>query len=118
MLVYQLIAIEDEIRQHSEEGRYSCQVNQLVTTGMNGMTEAERRGLEARIAESPDLFEISRCSLGMADAVKPGYVLTAVPRSPRMPEGSATFCADQTVVVVQLRGGTSVDGLKIGQPVQ
>jgi hypothetical protein len=118
MLVYQLIAIEDEIRQYSEEGRYSCQVNQLVTTGMKGMTEAERRGLEARIMESPYLFEISRCSLGTADPVKPGYVLTAVPRSPRMPEGSATFCADQTGVVLQLRSGTSVDCLKIGQPVQ
>ena len=80
--------------------------------------EAERRGLEARIAESPDLFEISRCSLGTADAVKPGYVLRAVPRYPRMPEGSATFCADPTGVVLQLRGGTSVDRLKIGQPVQ
>jgi hypothetical protein len=118
MLVYQLIAIEDEIRQYSEEGRYSCQVNQLVTTGMKGMTEAERRGLEPRIMESPYLFEISRCSLDAADPVKPGYVLTAVPRSPRMPEGSATFCADQTGVVLQLRGGTSVDCLKIGQPVQ
>jgi hypothetical protein len=85
---------------------------------MKGMTEAERRGLEARIAELPYIFEIGRCNPRTDDAVKPGFILTAVPRSPPMPEGSATFCADQTGVVLQLRGGTSVDCLKIGQTVQ
>lgn len=116
-LVYQMIAIEDEIRRYGEGGVYSCQLNQLLTTGMKGMTEAEKRVLAARVEDSPYIFEISRCNLATDGEVKPGYILTAVPRTPRMPEGSAIFCADQTGLVQQIRGGTSVDCLKSDQPV-
>ena len=116
-LVYQMIAIEDEMRRYGEGAVYGCQLNQLLTTGMKGMTEAEKRGMAARVANSPYIFEISRCNPRTEGEVNPGYILTAVPRAPRMPDGSAVFCADQTGLVLQSRGGTSVDCLKTGQPV-
>ena len=115
-LVYQMIAIEDELHRYSEEELYACHIEQLLATGMKGMSEAEVRGFAARVADSPYIFEISRCNPGTDRAREPGYILTAVPRSPRMPEGSAVFCSDQTGMILQVRGGTSADCLKSGQP--
>jgi hypothetical protein len=118
MLVYQLIAIEEEIHRYGEDGFYACQLHQLLATGTKGMTEAELRGLEARTADAPYTFEISWCNLGADGSKRPGYILTAIPQSPRMPEDSAIFCADQTGVVRIARGRTSLDCIENGQPVQ
>ena len=116
-LAYQLIAIEDESARYSKEGLYICQLNQVLYTGVQGATDAEKAALAARVSDSPYWFEISNCNLAPDGEVTPKYTLTAVPRSPRMPEGSAVFCADQTGVLRTVRGGTSVDCLKSGEPV-
>jgi len=116
-LAYQLIAIEDESSRYSKEGLYICQLNQVLYTGLQGATDAEKTALAARVADSPYRFEITSCNPAPEGEVTPRYTLTAVPRAPRMPEGSAVFCADQSGVLRSARGGTSIDCLKSGEPV-
>ena len=117
-LTYQFIAIQDEKRRSSEDGFYACDVRLLITTGLKGATDAENNALAARVAESPYLYAISRCTPSDTESRSAGYVLAATPRSPRMPPGSAVYCADQGGVLLQIRGGTSVDCLKNGQPIR
>ena len=115
-LVYELVAIEDQSRR--KQGSYICQVNELLWTGLLDSTDAEKRALATRAGESPYLFEIKDCNPGTEEPSRARYVLVAVPRRPRMPEDSAVFCTDQDGVVLSVRGGTSVDCLKNGQPVR
>lgn len=113
-LLDQLIAIEDEV--HRKDGSYICNVNELVFNGLEGATDAEKRALAESLADSPYIYEIRDCHPIDKDLVKdstePCYTLIAVPRSPRMPQGSAIFCSDQTGVIHDSRGGTSLDCLK------
>lgn len=116
-LVYQLIAIEDQARLHREEGSYVCSIDELVNNGVAGTTDAEKRAFAIRIMESPYMFRISNCNPRASGIETAAYILTAVPRPPRMPDASAIYCADQTGTVRQVRGGTSLDCLKSGAPV-
>jgi len=116
-LAYQLIAIEDESVRYSKEGLYICELNQVLYTGVQGATDAEKAALAARVADSPYWFEITNCNPAPDGDAKPRYTLTAVPRAPRMPEGSSIFCADQSGVLRSARGGTSMDCIKSGEPV-
>ena len=115
-LVYELVAIEDQSR--SKQGSYICQVNELLWTGLLDQTDAEKRALATRVGETPYLFEIKDCNPGTEEPSQARYVLAAVPRRPRMPEDSTVFCTDQDGVVRFVRGGTSVDCFKSGQPVR
>ncbi len=115
-IAVQLVAIEDQIRRHREDGGYSCQLNEVLETGLEGSTDAEKKAFALRLLESPYIFQISRCNPQNSGIPEAAYVLTAVPRTPRMPEDSALFCTDQTGVVRQVRGGISLDCLKNGQP--
>ena len=122
-LMEELVAIEEESRHYRDDGLYTCHVTQLLALGLKGATEAENHALAARVEQSPYRFDISECGAGAAQAssfekstAKPGYVLTAVPRSPRMPAHSRIFCADQSGVVLALRGGISTDCISKGEP--
>jgi len=115
-LIYQFVAIEDEIRRHRENGSYACQINELTDTGVEGATDAEKRAFAVRVLQSPYLFQLSDCNPNTNGSESAAYVLTAVPRPPRMPDDSAVFCTDQTGVVRTVRGGISLDCLKNGQP--
>jgi hypothetical protein len=117
-IVNQLIAIEDQIRRHRDDGGYTCHFNEVIDTGLDGTTDAEKRTFDLRVAQSPYAFALSHCNPTNGGIPSAAYVLTAIPRSPRMPEGSAIFCADQTGVIRSSRGGTSLDCLDHGQPTQ
>ena len=115
-ILIQLIAIEDQYRHDGKNGLYACHTNELVEDGLEGTTEAEKRAFYQRIAESAYMFEISDCNSGDEDAKDAAYFLTAVPRHPRMPEGSAIYCANESGEMRQVRTGTSLDCLKHGDP--
>jgi len=115
-LVEQLVASEGQVLRQSDDGSYTCQLNQLLQAGSKGATDAEKRDFAIRLRQSPYMFRISDCSPSVDGKVPATYILTAVPLSPRMPGGSAIYCADQTGVVRQVRAGTSLDCLKDGQP--
>ncbi|HXY77611.1 MAG TPA: DUF4190 domain-containing protein [Candidatus Acidoferrales bacterium] len=110
-LVNELIAIEDQV--YRENGAYVCDVDGLVATGLEGATDAENRALAGRLADSPYLYEIRDCTPVTKEFAKylpeARYTLIAVPRLPRMPEGSASFCSDQGGVVHTSHGRTSLD---------
>lgn len=118
LIVAQLMAIEDRYHRDSEGGVYMCQVEGLLQLGVEGMTDAEKQAFAARVLEAPYLFEISRCNPVIDGATRPAYVLTAVPRLPRMPEGSKIFCSDESEVIRESRGRTSVDCLNNGESVR
>jgi hypothetical protein len=115
-ILNQLIAIEDQYRRDSKADLYACRINELLAGGLAGTTEAEKRTFYQRVTDSPYMFEISYCNPGDEDSNDAAYFLTAVPRHPRMPEGSAIYCADQSGAVRQARTGTSLDCLKHGDP--
>jgi Domain of unknown function (DUF4190) len=115
-ILIQLIAIEDQYRRDSKNGLYACHINELVEDGLEGTTEAEKRAFYQRIADSAYMFEISDCDRGDENSKEGGYFLTAVPRHPRMPEGSAIYCANESGEMRQVRTGTSLDCLKHGDP--
>ena len=115
-ILNQLIAIEDQSRRDSKNGLYACHINELVEGGLEGTTEAEKRAFYQRIADSAYMFEISDCDRGDENPKEGGYFLTAVPRHPRMPEGSAIYCANEGGEMRQVRTGTSLDCLKHGDP--
>jgi len=117
-ILYQLIAIEDQMRRHREDGRYSCQFSEVIDTGLEGTTDAEKRTFDLRVAQSPYAFAITKCNPKVSGIETASYILTAIPRPPRMPEGSAIFCTDQTGVLRRVYGGTSLDCLDHGQPIQ
>lgn len=117
-ILNQLIAIEDQIRRHRDDGGYTCRLSEVIDTGLEGTTDAEKRTFDLRVAQSPYAFALSHCNPSNGGIPSAAYVLTAIPRPPRMPEGSAIFCTDQTGVVRSVRGGTSLDCLDHGQPVQ
>ena len=117
-ITYQLIAIEEEMRKHREDGGYTCQLYQLLQNGPEGSTDAEKRSFAQRVMQSPYMFRISNCNPVKTGIPEAAYILTAVPRPPRMPDNSAVFCADQTGVVRQTRGGISLDCLKSGEAVR
>lgn len=109
--MYQLIAIEDQIKKQREDGSYVCQVYGLLEKGADGSTEAEKRAFAARVLQSPYLFNLINCQPGQ-------YTLAAVPKTPRMPEHSAVFCADETGAIRVSRGRTSVDCVQNGEAVR
>jgi hypothetical protein len=115
-LMYQFISIEEEARRYSDSGIYACNLDVMLTAGMKGASEAENRAFAARVAESPYTFTISQCNPRGDGSQAAGYTLVAVPRLPRMPTESKVFCTDQSGVLMQVRGGTSVDCLKHGEP--
>lgn len=86
--------------------------------GVEGSTDAEKRAFDVRVLESPYMFRISNCNPGTSGIPAAAYILTAVPRPPRMPDNSALFCADETGVVRWIRGGISLDCRKNGEPVR
>jgi hypothetical protein len=115
-LVYQVIAIEEQVQRHRENGSYACQLSQLIDAGLEGSTDAEKRAVAVRVLESPYMFQISNCNPMTGGMESAAYILAAVPRPPRMPQGSAIFCANQTGVVRRARGRTSLDCIESGQP--
>lgn len=115
-IVYQLVAINEQIRKHGEDGAYVCSIYQLTQTGLDDTTFAEKRAFFDRIQRSPYLYGMTECNPTKGGETMAAYLLTAVPVSPRMPENSAVFCTDQTGVVLTIRGGTSLDCLNNGQP--
>jgi hypothetical protein len=126
-LMEQLVAIEEESRHYRDDGMYTCHVTQLLELGLKGATDAENRALAARVEQSPYLFEIGECDTGVKESSlekssfeknpgKPGYVLTAMPRAPRMPPHSRIFCVDQSGVVLALHAGISTDCIIKGEP--
>jgi hypothetical protein len=117
-IVYQLVAINEQVRRHSEDGGYACGIYLLTQTGLEGTAAAEKRAFFDRMQESPYMYGISACDPSAHGMTTAAYVLTAVPISPRMPDNSAIFCTDQTGVVLTVRGGTSIDCFKNGQPVR
>lgn len=117
-LVEQLIAMEDQTRKTRADGSYICQLNELLYTGFEDATDAENRAFAIRVRESPYMFRIDGCDSSLDGAPATTYTLTAVPRTPRMPENSAIYCSDQTGAVLQARGGTSADCLKSGTPMR
>jgi hypothetical protein len=60
------------------------------------------------LRQSAYIFELRECD-SENGKLATAYKLTAVPRSPRMPEGSQVLCADETGTVKQINGGTSAD---------
>ena len=118
IMLNQLIAIEDQIRRHSDDGAYACHMSQLLDTGLEGTTDAEKRAFAARFAQSPYMFGISDCNPPTGGVGAAHYNMSAVPRYPQMPAGSAIFCTDQTGSIRLLRGGTlSIDCFSRGQAV-
>jgi len=117
-IVNQLIAIEDQIRRHREDGGYSCEFNEVIDTGLDGTTDAEKKTFDLRVAQSPYAFAFSHCNPTTGGIPSAAYQLTAIPRPPRMPEGSAIFCADQTGLVRRVHGRTSLDCFDHGEPIQ
>jgi len=114
-VIYQLVAIEDEMRRHREDGSYACQIEDLLENGAEGATDAGKRAFGMRVLRSAYMYRISRCNPQHGAMTEAAYVLTAVPRTPRMPENSMIFCADQTGSVRYVRGGTSLECLNNGQ---
>ena len=108
-LLNEFIAIEDQV--HRKDGSYICQINELAWTGLEDSTDAERSALAARIADSPYIYEVRDCTPVAGDSPERRYTLVAVPRSPRMPEGSAIFCTDRSGVIRSSHGRTSLDCL-------
>jgi hypothetical protein len=106
-LVIQMVAIEDQHRRQQGQG-YLCSINQLTQAGVEGSTPAEKSAFRERLAQSAYIYEITACHADEDDPATT-YKLTAVPRAPRMPQGSLLFCADQTGAVKQLLGGISDD---------
>ncbi|HEY6270858.1 MAG TPA: DUF4190 domain-containing protein [Terriglobales bacterium] len=105
-LTIQIVAIQDR---HYRVGQgYLCSIGELVQAGIEG-TPAEKEAFNERLRQSAYNFELSVCSSGSDGSLLARYDLTGVPRTPRMPTGSATYCADETGAVKQMRGGTSVD---------
>jgi hypothetical protein len=117
-IVYQLVAINEQVRRHSEDGGYACAIYQLTQTGVEGVSEAEKHAFFNRVQQSPYIYGISACDPSAHGMTTAAYNLTAVPMPPRMPENSAIFCSDQSGVVLTIRGGTSIDCFKNGQPVR
>jgi hypothetical protein len=115
-LVIQMVAIQDQNYRNNGAG-YFCSIGELVQTGVEGATPAERQAFGERLHQSAYMFELSGCSSG---SVAARYDLTAVPRLPRMPAGSLLYCADETGKVSQIRNETSVNcfdhGYVIVQP--
>lgn len=113
-LLNELVAIEDQI--HRKDDSYVCDINELVWNGLESATDAEKRALAARLADSPYIYEIKDCYPLTKDFAKDApvarYTIVAVPRSPRMPEGSAVFCSNQTGDIHRSRSETSLDCLK------
>jgi hypothetical protein len=106
-LVIQMVAMQDQ--NHRQEGQgYLCSIRELTQAGVEGATPAEKRAFAERIEQSAYIYEINGC-LATEDDPATTYKLTAVPRSPRMPQGSTLFCADQTGAVKQVLGGISPD---------
>jgi len=114
-VVYQLVAIEDEMRRHREDGSYACQIEELLENGAEGATDAEKRAFGMRVMRSAYMYRISRCNPQHGGVTDAAYVLTAVPRTPRMPDTSTIFCTDQTGSVRYVRGGTSLECLNNGE---
>jgi hypothetical protein len=117
-IVFQLVAINEQIRRHSEDGGYGCTVYQLTQTGLEGISEAEHRAFFDRMQQSPYLYGITACNPSANGVTTAAYVLSAVPIPPRMPDNAALFCTDQGGSVLMIRNGTSLDCLKSGQPVR
>lgn len=117
-MIYQLVAIEDDMRKHRDDGGYVCQFYQLLDHGPEGSTDAEKRSFAQRVLQSPYMFRISNCNPVKTGIPEAAYILTAVPRPPRMPDNSAVFCADQSGAIRQVRGGISLDCLKSGEPIR
>ncbi len=109
-LVIEMVAIEDQYHRQNQQG-YLCSIDGLLQTGVEGATPAEKRALYERLQASAYMFEVRGCTATDTDSDTPaaGYKLTAVPRSPRMPDGSLIFCADETGTVEQIRSATSID---------
>jgi hypothetical protein len=116
-ILTELIAIQDQYRRDSKSGLYACRINELVESGVEGATEAEKLAFYQRVSDSPYMFEISWCNPADGYSSDAAYFLSAVPLHPRMPEGSAIYCADQTGTLRQVRTGLSLDCLKHGDPV-
>lgn len=116
--VNQLIAIEEQYRRHRETGDYACRMDQLTFMGLETSSAAEKQQFGTQLYESPYMFRISNCNPSSGGMTSAAFVLTAVPHPVRMPEKSLLYCADQTGVVRQLRGGTSLDCVLNGEPVQ
>ena len=116
IILTQLVAIQDQYRRDSKFGLYSCRINELVERGLEGTTESEKRAFYQRLTDSPYMFEISSCNPEDGDSNSAAYFLSAVPRHPRLPDGSAIYCADQTGTIRQVRSGISLDCLKHGDP--
>ena len=117
-VMYQLIAIEDQMRRHREDGSYVCQLNDLLENGAEGSTDAEKRTFALRVLRSPYIYRIHHCNPNTSGVPEATYTLTAVPRPPRMPEGSAIFCADANGAIRQIRDGISLDCFKNGEAVR
>jgi hypothetical protein len=107
-LVIQMVAIEDQ-HYRGDAGGYLCSIGELFNAGLDGATPAEKEAFKERVWHSAYMFEVRACHSENSASPSAGYKLTAVPRSPRMPAGSRTFCADETGTVKQIFGGTSVD---------
>jgi len=116
-LVYQLIAIQDQHYRSNGQG-YLCSIQQLMETGLEGSTAAEKQALDERFRESPYIFELSNCNSKDGQVRANHFILTAVPRPPRMPANSMLFCANETGLVRKVRGGTSLDCLDHGEPLK
>ena len=107
-LLIQMVAIQDQHYRDNAQG-YLCSLGELLAAGLDGSTSAEKQAFNERVWQSAYMFEVRACNSGNGASPGAGYKLTAVPRSPRMPDGSRTFCADETGTVKQMIGGTSVD---------
>jgi hypothetical protein len=107
-LVIQMVAIQDQ-RYRGDARGYLCSIGELLNAGLDGSAPAEKEAFNERVRQSAYMFEVRACHSENGASPSAGYKLTAVPRSPRMPDGSRTFCADETGTVKQIFGGTSVD---------
>jgi len=107
-LVIQMVAIQDQ-RFRGDARGYLCSIGEVLNAGLDGATPAEKEAFNERVWQSAYMFEVRACHSENSAAPSAGYKLAAVPRSPRMPDGSRTFCADETGTVKQIFGGTSVD---------
>ena len=107
-LVIQMVAIQDQ-RYRGDAREYLCSIGELLNAGLDGSTPAEKGAFKERVWHSAFMFEVRACHSENSVSPSAGYKLSAVPRSPRMPDGARTFCADETGTVKQIFGGTSVD---------
>jgi hypothetical protein len=107
-LVIQMVAIQDQ-RYRGDALEYLCSIGELLNAGLDGSTPAEKEAFKERVWHSAFMFEVRACHSENSASPSAGYKLSAVPRSPRMPDGARTFCADETGTVKQIFGGTSVD---------